>query len=1296
MIVIKKIYRWLLYLVVSILAIFIIAALAIRFILFPNIAEYKDDFATYASQRLGQKITIGDIKTGWDGISPHFSIKDIDLFDAENRSVFHLNDAEANVSWLSIPLLHPHLAKITINQPELTIRREANGKIYLAGVDLSGPSKPEFANWLLSQREIRIRNAQVTWQDDLRQAPPLSLKNLSLKIKNPPWKSIFGQHTFEFSAIPSIGSQLPIKANGRFVGSDVSKMKEWHGDLSAEVNQADLTVWKPWLDFPVNILSGTGNTKVWLEFADAKIEKIKTESSLSNLSIALNNLTSNGQTEALVANRFSGIVSWTNLKGVQTISAQNLKLSSNTGLNISNGSGYYATSTKNGKPWAKVDILLDQLDLATIKQLSPYFKLPTNVAAQLNGFSPVGHLQTLKFGYESLAGKPVGYKIKTSFKDLGLTAYEKIPGFSNLTGSIQANENGGEVLLKSQKAMLDFKDILRWPIPADQLNGQINWQVDDDETQIKAKDIFITSPHITGIANISYNIKGNDFKNSLLDLTGKFSKGDAKFAHFYYPVILGEPTLQWLDTSILAGRAENVNLVVKGKLGDFPYVNHKNQLDSKLGLFRVTAKISDALLEYGTGWPHIKDLALNMLFEGKRMELNANKGYIFGNKIIKSKTEIAQLDADFPILHIISEVEGPVADGVKFVNESPVKLVTQGFTDDLKATGQGKLTLELKIPMQDLDASKYKGAYKITNGTIFANAEVGLPELSKINGILNFTENSLTIQNVSTETLGGPAQFSLRTGTDKVLRITANGRLTDVGIKKLASNALIDNMQGSTDWSGDITIKKPLVDVNLRSNLIGMAIQLPPPFNKPSNQEVAFNLDKKQLSASSDSINITYGNLVTAKILRNDQVGKLVFDRGDIGINIVAEVPSQTGLSLHGKLDYLNADDWIVLLNNPVNKPTGKTDAASISINKADLAIQKLDVFGRKLNNLKLLAQPSPTGLKMVIDSQEITGDAEWQKGGNGKIIARLKNLTIPNNDDAPNKPNTKKEIKKLANGYPALDVTAENFQLGNKKLGSLELNAFESSDAWVIQKLKITNPDSTLSADGTWHNWTRHPNTNLKFTLAVSNIGNTLKRFGQPDAVKGGEADMSGQLKWAGSPHEFDTNSLNGNFVFEARKGQVLKVQPGVGRLFGLLSLQSLPRRLSLDFRDLFSDGFAFDKISATAKVDNGIMRSNDFFMTGPAAEAKIKGETNLKTETQQLRVKVTPHVSDSLSLAALAGGPIVGAAAFVAQKILKDPFNKIATTEYIITGTWDNPQEIESEKEKTPAPSNNSPLTQ
>ena len=1297
----KKLYRWLIVALFIVLAIIVIIALAIRFILFPNIDTYKNDIATYASKTAGQKITIGDIKTGWDGVSPHFTLTNIDLFDAENRVALNLKNVEANVSWLSIPLLRPRLSNLVVNNPALTIRRKADGSVYLAGINLGGASKPDFPNWLLSQAEVSIKNAQVIWLDELRQAPPLSLTQLNLKLSNPAWQSLFGRHNFTLSALPSIGSKQAISANGNFIGRDVSQIKKWQGSISTQLVQTDLSVWKPWLDYvilnqPVDIQSGTGDATISLDFANATIEKTKIHANLSNLSLANLNTNTSKQNAPFVAKVFSGDIDWSDLKQTQTVSANNITLITNTGLAINNGNGYYSTSLKNGKPWVRSDIKLDQLSLAAINQLTPYLHLPDQTLALLNGLAPTGDLQAPHLHWEGFANKPSEYKIETAFKQLSLTATNKIPGFKNLTGKLNANEKGGEITLQSQNAILDFKDILRWPVPADKLNGTINWTIRDGKTNITAKDLFITSPHITGTVNASYDVNG--IKGGYLDLSGKFGKGNAKFAPFYYPLILGTSTLHWLDTSILAGRAEDVNVAVKGNLADFPFVNSKNQLDKSLGVFRVTAKISDALLEYGTGWPMVEGLGLDLLFEGKRMELNAHKGHIYGNQIISSKTEIPQLDAVSPMLIINSEVDSPATDGIKFVNQSPVKLVTQGFTDDLKVAGNGRLSLLLKIPMEHLDASQYKGSYKINNGTIFANPDINLPELAKLNGTLSFTENSLSAQNISTEVLGNPALFSLKTGSDKVLHISANGRINDANIKKLASNALTDSLQGSADWTGEISINKPLVDMSVHSNLLGMAINLPAPFSKLANQEMVLNLDKKQLNADSDNINISLADSISAKIIRTLQAGKLTFERGDIGVYVPASEPAQAGLSLHGKLDYLDADDWVALFNKP-NNAAAKT-SPPLLINKAELAVQKLDLYGRRLNALSVLAQPSATGLKLAINSQEITGDAEWQNAGNGKIIARLKSLTIPNSSKTSNKDevnaklDSKKDFRKQGREYPALDVIAENFQIGAKKLGTLELNAFESGDDWTIQKLKITNADSTLLAEGSWHNWTRSPNTNMKFLLNISNIGNTLQRFGQPDAVKGGDAEITGQLQWPGSPHEFDTTGLSGNLKLDANKGQFLKVDPSVGRLLGLLSLQSLPRRLSLDFRDLFSDGFAFDKITATAKIDQGILRSNDFLMDGPAAEAKIKGETNLKTETQNLRVRVRPHISDSLSLAAFAGGPITGVAAFVAQKLLKDPFNKIVQSEYVISGTWNKPVEVESEKTETQKPSDKSPL--
>jgi uncharacterized protein YhdP len=346
-----------------------------------------------------------------------------------------------------------------------------------------------------------------------------------------------------------------------------------------------------------------------------------------------------------------------------------------------------------------------------------------------------------------------------------------------------------------------------------------------------------------------------------------------------------------------------------------------------------------------------------------------------------------------------------------------------------------------------------------------------------------------------------------------------------------------------------------------------------------------------------------------------------------------------------------------------------------------------LDIFDRRINQLKISNNSDKEGLRATVQSKEISGDMQWVSQNNGKLIAHLSNLTIP--EPTPNRAKISKEITtkefiKLEQDYPSLDITADNFEFNKKNFGALELIAYPQNDNWNIQKLKLSTPDSQINAEGQWNNWVRSPNTFLSISWDIKNLGKTLRNMGYPDTIKGGDGTLSGQLHWPGSPHEFNPTGMSGNFQLKINKGQILKVQPGVGRLLGLLSLQSLPRRLTLDFRDLFSNGFAFDKIDATVKIDKGVMHSDNFTMSGPAADVTIKGETNLQKETQHLTIKVLPHISDSLSLAALAGGPLAGAVAFLAQKILKDPLNKIASSEYEIIGTWDNPQEVNSSDAK------------
>jgi uncharacterized protein YhdP len=193
---------------------------------------------------------------------------------------------------------------------------------------------------------------------------------------------------------------------------------------------------------------------------------------------------------------------------------------------------------------------------------------------------------------------------------------------------------------------------------------------------------------------------------------------------------------------------------------------------------------------------------------------------------------------------------------------------------------------------------------------------------------------------------------------------------------------------------------------------------------------------------------------------------------------------------------------------------------------------------------------------------------------------------------------------------------------------------------------------------------------------LDVEDGEKLLARMGMPDAVRRGDGRIEGDLKWAGTPFSLDIPSLSGRIRADIGKGQFKKLEPGVGRLLGVLSLQSLPRRITLDFRDIFSEGFAFDSISGEASVGRGMLRTDELKIRGPAAKILLSGQANLVAETQDLKVRVQPALGETLAVGAMLAHPVTGAVAWAAQKLLNDPLDQIFAYEYAVTGPWSDPQ--------------------
>jgi uncharacterized protein YhdP len=360
-----------------------------------------------------------------------------------------------------------------------------------------------------------------------------------------------------------------------------------------------------------------------------------------------------------------------------------------------------------------------------------------------------------------------------------------------------------------------------------------------------------------------------------------------------------------------------------------------------------------------------------------------------------------------------------------------------------------------------------------------------------------------------------------------------------------------------------------------------------------------------------------------------------------------------------GRVEDLDVDAWRKALEDDATEgpAPGAARQQSLPLTGIDFAARRVHALGQTLNAVKLTAQTDPAGWKGRIVSAEAEGEFDWRSSREGAVHARLTRLALGGGDDTAPATNGTDDAEPPRQ-LPGLDIVADQFVLRGKQLGRLEVQARNRAGVWHLDSVSLANPDGSLTGAGQWRPGGT-PMTDLDFKIQTNNIGRFISRLGYADAVRDGSASLGGVVSWRGGPTRIDYPSLSGTISLDAKDGQFRKLDPGAGRLLGVLSLQSLPRRLTLDFRDVFSEGFAFDRISGSINVISGVMRTDNLEIRGPAARVQMTGSANLAKETQSLRVTVQPTLSESIAIGTAAGliNPVAGVVTYLAQKALSDP---------------------------------------
>ena len=1265
---------------------FALLLMALRYAILPQIENYRSDIEQMIGGAINRPVGIRKIEAHWAGLRPALSLEGFEIRDTQGRRALGFDEVEAELAWSSLWHFQLRLARLELNEPSLLVRRDRDGRYFAAGLEVTPQegAEDDFSDWLLAQDRVVIRNASITWHDELRNAVPLEFKRLNFQLDNSG-----SRHRFGFTADPPRHLAARIDIRGDFKGRDLDQLEAWKGEVYAELDYADLAVWRTWVDYPVSLPQGNGALRLWLGFASKELISATADVRLADVRLQLR-----PDLPELDLLQLEGRLAGRRLDGGLEAELKHLTLATRDGIALqpTDLKLSWLEAAANRPPRGTASA--NGLDLDALARLSAHLPLDDAMRARLARHAPRGRVFDLKLDWK---GAPEGggalekWSVKSRFEGLGLTALGPVPGISGVNGRIEGNEKSGNLRLDGQRAAFELPTVFAEPkLELEAFAADLDWKAAAEGLQVTLKKAAFHNKDAAGEANAVWHALAQG--PGRLDLDARLLRGSGEAVWRYMPLAVGKDVREWLHGAIIGGKASDVTLKLRGDLYNFPF------RDGMDGVFEVRGKFSEANLRYAASWPEINDIEGELLFAGQRMLITARSGRMFGVGLREVSAEIADLEQGDELLIVTGKAAGPTADFLRFIEASPVGERIDHFTEDMKAEGSGELGLKLSLPLRKLDRSKVDGSYRFDGNRLTVDSD--LPPLTEVRGALRFSADHLEAKGIRGSLLGSPLTVDVKTAGDGNVQVNAAGEINITTLRRQFQHPVFDHLAGSAKWTGSVRVRKKNAEVKLSSNLIGLSSSLPEPFNKPATEALAFTFERKpppdaaptragtakagvaRTPASSppvaaqDMLDISLGRALRFQLVRRHDANPAVITRGLLAVGDVSASLPERNLSVAVNLPRVNLDFWRGLVAGQGNGSARDESsfpglpAVQFDLRATDLILMEKGFHEVRINGSR---PDSSTSTRFELRSRELAGNFEWSSAGSGKLSGRIAQFSIPEAVATPAV--LQARASEVIERIPALDITVDQLSFKDRTLGTVRIAA-ENRDGYWNAKVDAKNDDGTLETSGRWRPSPTQPDTRVEFKLGAKSIEKLLARIGYPDAVRRGSANLAGNLSWYGSPFTLDYPTLNGSLKLDAAGGQFVKLEPGVGRLLGILSLQSLPRRITLDFRDIFSDGFAFDSIGGQFAVTRGVMETKDLQIQGPSAKVLMNGTVNLGAETQNLKVRVQPAVGETIAVGTMIANPIAGAVVWAAQKIFKDPLDQAFAFEYGVTGSWADPK--------------------
>ncbi len=1222
--------------------------------------RFRPAIARWAGAELGLELSAAELVPSWRGWTPVLAIRDLRISrpGAAGQGAVRLADVRV-VPGLGASLRAGalRLRETVVSGLALGLVRRADGSVQIRGL-AAGADKGLARALLLAQRRLRFEDATLAWFDERRSREPLSLTRVSLDLQA-------SGSTLAMAGSARLGDGSPVRLIARIEGDPSSS--RWSGRIYLHAPRLGRRALVS-LGLPAERIAAGARLalEAWSEWRDGRLVAVRGRYAAG--------VPPPGERPAGLRGRLAWRRSAAGWDALASLSSAPGEARPPALVRLS--------YRRRGERPARLSGELRGAPIASLRARLRALGLEPALPAALRGSDLEGWIETLRLSLEPGPGWRDSLRASIDFDSLGLALPVLGGRLRGAAGRLELDGRQASLALREGRLRSRLGGLLAEPLAMRVRAARAALDAADPGGGIEVRAARLAAPGLELDVALRLRRASPGGPPDLL-LRAALRDADLSALVPLLPERGSHPRLTaWLRRALRAGRIERADLLVRSDRLD------RIRLADRSASLRLRARLSGARIAYAPGWPPLEDADGALRLENRRVTADVERGRISGAPVTRMRVEIADTLGRPARLVARIGVAGTSEQGRAFLRASPFAERFRYVTEKLRPEGRMRVDLRIELPLAPDGRARASGRVELEDNRVeLPGFEEGMQGVS---GAVVFGPDGMRSEGGRARYLGRPIEVELRRAGEPgaALELRLAGRADSVYLARhlrnaglaaeldVATSPLLSHLRGETPWSAELEVPDAVggpgepLQLRVETELTGVGLDLPDPFGKRPEERIRLRVHTTLVGRDERVLRVRYGEAASAAVhlLRKADGGWRV-ERGRVHLGPgEAELPALPGVVIDGSLPVLKVREWHRLLRGSAAAGT----RAVAGVRRVELAIADLELLGNRFRRIALRAERDGEGTWHArMDGPDLAGtvsipaDLERQP-----LRLDLDRLAI-----APPVPEGSAEggPRLDPRDLPAFEFVTRSLTWAGRALGSARMRTTRTASGLRIEHAFMSNPAFEATATGTWEvegegESERH-RTRLRVQIHTDELASLLTALGYEDSgIEGAATEVIGDVGWPGRPADFALERATGVVHFRASKGRLLQVRRGApGRLFGLLSLTSLPRRLLLDFSDLFEKGIAFNRMEGSFALEGGNAYTSNLFLDGPVGRIDIAGRTGLVARDYDEVITVTPRLSASIPLA-----PI-----WLAEKLFRRRLlDRVFAYQYTVTGSWDDPQ--------------------